>query len=51
MKYLAEKKLKHLLGKITSYSKNSEQFVSKLKNHKVKDGDILVSFDVVSLYT
>ena len=49
-KYLANK-LKPLVGNTSSFVKDSSFFVNKIKNIKVDKDDILVSFDVVSLFT
>ena len=44
-------KLKPLVGHIESFVKNSVSFVEELKDIKLDTRDILVSFDVDSLYT
>lgn len=49
-KYLALK-LKPLVGLTESFVKDFVSFVEELKRIKLDPGDILVSFDVVSLYT
>ena len=49
-KFLALK-LKPLVGCIESFIKYSSSFVEELKDIKLDSRDILVSFDVVSLYT
>ena len=49
-KHLA-KILKPLVGKTFSFIKYSSQLVSKMKDWKMNDNDLLISFDVVSLYT
>ena len=38
-------------GKGTSYIKNSQHFVERAKEIEIQPGDLLVSFDVVSLFT
>src|SRR5262249_33708137 len=43
--------LKPLIGKTTSYVKNSQDFVTKIQNLKINDNDLLVSLDVESLFT
>jgi len=48
--YLA-RKLSLLVGNTSSYIKDSESFVQWTKDLKMKDEDLMVSFDVVSLYT
>jgi hypothetical protein len=40
-----------LVGNIGSYAKDSMHFVNKIKNLKMENKDILLSFDVVSLST
>ena len=49
-KHLA-KTLKPLAGNTTSYIKDSTHFIQEIKNMNLDDNDMLVSFDVVSLYT
>ena len=49
-KHLA-KNLKPLAGNTYSYIKYSTHFIQEIKNLQLKDNDMLVSFDVVSLYT
>lgn len=53
--YLLEKylsmKLRPLVGLTKSFVKDYSSFVEQLKGIKFDPGDILVSFDVVSLYT
>ena len=49
-KHLA-KALKPLVGKTFSFIKYSSELVSKMKEWKMSDNDLLTSFDVVSLYT
>ena len=44
------KTLKPLVGNTTSYIKDSTHFIQEIKNLKLNDNDMLVSFDVVSLY-
>jgi hypothetical protein len=43
--------LKHLIGKSTHHVKNSFHFIEILKSLQTKPGDIMVCFDVVSLFT
>ena len=43
--------LKPLVGKKNSFVKDSTSWVQDICNETLKDNDILVSFDVVSLYT
>ncbi|KAJ4437230.1 hypothetical protein ANN_17365 [Periplaneta americana] len=45
------KTLTHLIGKMSSYVKNSRHFVDIIRNTSVDMHDTLVSFDVVSLFT
>lgn len=45
------KKLKPLVGRIDSFVKDSKHFINEIKNIKLDQNDILVSFDVTSLYT
>jgi hypothetical protein len=40
-----------LVGKLDSFIKNSNHFVHFSKDQRLEDGDLLVSFDVVSLFT
>lgn len=49
-KFLAQK-LKPLVGRTDSFVKDSTSFVKELKDIRLEPGDLLVSFDVVSLYT
>ena len=49
-KHLA-KALKPLVGKTFSFIKDSSELISKMKEWKMSDNDLLTSFDVVSLYT
>ena len=49
-KFLA-KTLKPLVGHTFSFIKYSSHFINSIKYQKLEDNDILVSFDVVSLYT
>ena len=49
-KFLA-KKLLPMAGNTSSFIKNSTSFVDWVKNIEVNKEDILVSFDIVSLYT
>ena len=49
-KYLAQSLQPHV-GKTSSYVKNSAHFIDILKNVSIEKSDILVSFDVVSLFT
>ena len=49
-KYL-EKKLRPLSGNMPSYIKDSSPYVQWIKNQKIKEEDIMVSFDIVCLYT
>ena len=48
-KHLA-KTLKPLVGNTTSYIKDSTHFIQEIHILKLDDNDMLVSFDVVSLY-
>ena len=48
--YLA-KKLRPLVGNTSSYIKDSTSFVQWARNLEMKDEDLMVSFDIVSLYT
>jgi len=43
--------LNQLAGKSTHHIKNSFHFIEILKTLKIKPGDLMVSFDVVSLFT
>ena len=45
------KTLKPLVGNTSSYVKDSTHFVKGIKDLHVEDNDLLISFDVVSLYT
>ena len=49
-KFLA-KKLKVFVGQTPYYIKDSTHMVNEIKYFKVEDGDVLASFDVVSLFT
>ena len=53
--YRLAKKLAQILsplgGKTESYVKNSSAFVQKVKETGIQDGEMMVSFDVVSLFT
>ena len=49
-KYLAEI-LKPLVGKSEHHIVNSKEFITKIKQTKLDKDEILVSFDVVSLFT
>ncbi|CAK9810876.1 hypothetical protein ANTPLA_LOCUS6713 [Anthophora plagiata] len=49
-KYLT-KILKPLTGKTTSHIQNSTHFIQKIQNIRLEPNDILVSFDVQSLFT
>eukprot|EP00253_Pinus_taeda_P032352 PITA_32352 len=49
-KYVA-KILKPLVGNTDSFIKDSQDFVNLIKNERIERDDILVSFDVVSLFT
>ena len=49
-KFLAQK-LKPLVGCTDSFVKDSASFVQEWKDIKLDPGDLLVSFDVISLYT
>lgn len=49
-RYLATK-LRPLSGNTDSYIRDSCDFVNKIKSLRLCEGDILVSFDVVSLFT
>jgi hypothetical protein len=40
-----------LVGKVDSFIKDSNHFVEFIKDAKLECGDMLVSFDVVSLFT
>lgn len=44
-------RLKRLVGNIDSSLKNSYSFINEIKDFKLEPNDILVSFDVVSLFT
>jgi len=48
-KYVAS--ISPLVGKTSSYIKDSNQFVKYIKNTKLDPGDKIVSFDVVHLFT
>ena len=43
--------LKPLAGKTNSHIKNSQDFINKIKTTTIKEGEIQVSFDIVSLFT
>ena len=49
-KFLA-KSLKPLMGHTSSYIKDSAHFIEGFKDLRLDNNDLLVSFDVVSLYT
>ena len=49
-KYLAEI-LKPVIGKTEHHVANSNEFVTKMEQIRLGKNDILVSFDVVSLFT
>ena len=49
VKYVVEK-LKPLVGNTFSYVKDSTHLARMMKDWKTKEGDILSSFDVISLY-
>ena len=49
-KYLAEI-LKPLVGKSEHHVVNSKEFITKIEQTKLDEDEILVSFDVVSLFT
>ena len=49
-KFLAEK-LKPLVGNTSSFIKDSSYFIEKIKHRHMKENDILLSLDVVSLFT
>ena len=53
--YNISKHLSHLLqphiGKTSSYIRDSAHFIEKINQLKIDDNDLLVSFDVVSLFT
>ena len=49
-KYFAEI-LKHLVGKPEHHVVNSKEFITKIEQTKLDEDEILVSFDVVSLFT
>jgi len=44
-------KLKPLDGRTKSFVKDSASFINEVKDIRLGLGDLLVSFDVVSLYT
>ena len=46
-----ENLLKPLVGKISSFVKDSASWIQEISNETLDENDILVSFDVVSLYT
>ncbi|XP_046397784.1 uncharacterized protein LOC124164498 [Ischnura elegans] len=48
--YLAEA-LQPFTGNSSSFVKNSTHFIERLQETTVKNGDLLVSFDIVSLFT
>ena len=43
--------LSHLVEKIDSFVKNSQGFCSFIKDRRIKQDEVLVSFDVESLFT
>lgn len=49
-KFLAQK-LKPLVGRIDSFIKDSTSFVKELLDVKLNLGDLLVRFEVISLFT
>ncbi|KAJ4451782.1 hypothetical protein ANN_03254 [Periplaneta americana] len=49
-KYLSNL-LKPFVGKTSSYIKDSSHFIEKIQTLRTQPGDIMVSFDVVSLFT
>ncbi|KAJ4427431.1 hypothetical protein ANN_25053 [Periplaneta americana] len=49
-KYLSNL-LKPSVGKTSSYIRDSSHFIEKIQTLKTRPGDIMVSFDVVSLFT
>ena len=53
--YKLAKELAHVLspltGKTESFVKNSAEFANRIRKEPVTDGDMMVSFDVVSLFT
>ena len=49
-KYL-DNRLKLLTGKTGSYIKDSMSWINKIKDEQLDDNNILVIFDVISLYT
>jgi hypothetical protein len=46
-----ERILGPLVGRIDSYIKDSRDFMELIKEDKIESKDILISFDVVSLFT
>ena len=48
---LAKERLSPLVGKTSSFVKNSTDVVKTIKHMRVDANDIFVSFDVVSLFT
>ena len=48
---LLSKILAPLVGHTKSYIKNSKHFIEELKTWKLDQGDLLISFDVKSLFT
>ena len=44
-------KFKPLVGHSQSFIKDSSHFIQNIKNMSLRESDIMVSFDVVSLYT
>jgi hypothetical protein len=51
LKGFLQKILNHLAGHTELFVRNSENFIEILDRFKVRVTDILVSFDVVSLFT
>ena len=49
-KYLAEV-INPLVGKTASYVKNSKDFAESIRGYPIETGDLMVSFDVESLFT
>ena len=43
--------LSPLVGKTTSFVKNSAEFARFIRQHTIQKGEVMVSFDVVSLFT
>lgn len=48
---LQKKNLRKLVGHRVLFSKLSKHFVEKIKNVKMEDGDVKVSFNIVTLHT